>query len=207
MLHCWDLPLSEVVLPPSLRALYLRELSEPLQHNVLRSLLLYLFFHEFCHVIVADALPPNLIDLSVSGYAYPHPLPGAFPAPCATSPSAPSASPCSRARCRRACSSSTCTTQSAPHLLYRPARCPPRCSASTWTTTIDILFQLAWCHTACSGCGWGHATGTGASRRCCQSTRNSGEFTSSTGTPRPDSSVMYIQLLAGPTFRAAICAV
>ena len=69
------LPLSAVVLPPSLRALHLADLSEPLPPHALPSQLLYFSLYHSRHPLVADALPLNLIDLQLGGYAYAHPLP------------------------------------------------------------------------------------------------------------------------------------
>ena len=70
-----SLPLRAVVLPPSLRALYLSDLNEPLRPHALPSSLLYLAFYNYTHPLVANALPSSLIDLSLGGLAYQHPLP------------------------------------------------------------------------------------------------------------------------------------
>ena len=70
-----QLPLSAVVLPPSLRALHLRKLSEPLPPHALLASLLYFSLDDASHHIVADALPPSLIHLHLGGSAYEHPLP------------------------------------------------------------------------------------------------------------------------------------
>ena len=60
-----SLPLSAVVLPPSLRALHVSELREPLQPNALPFLAAVPLCRRLLPSLVADALPSSLIDLNM----------------------------------------------------------------------------------------------------------------------------------------------
>ena len=74
ILHSW-LPLSAVVLPPSLRALHLWNSYEALRPDALPSTLLFLSLYHCSHPIAAEALPSSLVHLHLGVGAYQQQLP------------------------------------------------------------------------------------------------------------------------------------